>query len=214
MTETIRLVSAHPAGRGAVAITRGEIGLHVGIVFRASDQRCRILHLAWHYRLRNEEALDGWAFVAPLLDPVELQVLAGFCALLGAVRPRIPYGLQFSASRFDDDGRFIPGPGETGLTCTTFVMAIFEWAVMPLLVRESWKVRDEDIAAQRALVSMLRETKDADDGHVIAVEAEVGCMRFRSEEAAAASAMPVRPVHFDEAELAGARVRASFDALA
>ena len=187
MSETFRLADAHPVERSAVGLTRGDIGLHAGVVFRASDQTCRVLHLAWHYRLRSEVVPDGWAFVVPVVDPIDLQVLAGFCALVEAVRPAIPYGLQFTASRFDDDGRFIPGPGESGLTCTTFVLAIFEWARLPLLIRESWRVRDEDVAAQRALVDMLRRTKDASEEHIRAVEAETGCMRFRSEEAAAAS---------------------------
>ena len=124
MSEVFRLLDGHPAGRSAVVLVKGNVGLHTGIFFRASDQICRVLHLAWHYQLRCDDATDGWAFVAPILDPVELQVLAGFCSLLRARRPRLPYGLRFDASQFDDDGRFVPGPGDTGLTCATFVMAI------------------------------------------------------------------------------------------
>lgn len=85
---------------------------------------------------------------------------------------------------------------------------------MPLLLRESWAVREDDLAAQRQLVALLRGTSDASAEHVKAVEAEVGCMRFRCEEAAAASAINPRPVGFMEAAEAGARVRLAFEALA
>ncbi len=211
MSEVVRLDAAYPIGRSAVVLTKGAIGLHAGIYYRSDDQTCRVLHLAWHYKLHTDDDLRDWLVVLPLIDPLELQILAGLCHVLNERRPAIPYGLHFGSSRFDNEGRFVPGTGESGLTCTTFVMAIFDWANLPLLLRESWKVRDEDIVAQGKLVEFLR--RDATPEHVKAVELEVGSLRFRSEEAAAATGFLERPVTFEEAATAGCNVRASCESL-
>ncbi|TMQ12946.1 MAG: hypothetical protein E6J90_15705 [Deltaproteobacteria bacterium] len=209
MSQAVRFVDAQPSQRAVVALKQGPVGLHCGIFFRASDEALRILHLAFHYQLAVDHSFDGWAYVAPQIDPIELGVLAGFCSLLNSVQPGIPYGFEYQASKFDDEGRFVPGPGESGLTCTTFVLAVFKWARLALLIPETWQSRTEDVEAQRRLIVFLQRA--ASPQHVAAVEAEVGCMRFRSEEAAAATAMTPRPVGFPEASAAGVQVRASFE---
>lgn len=205
------LQKAPPPSSSAVAVTAGTIGLHAGLVFRGSDDTCHVLHLAWHYKLRCDSNLDEWLCVTPTIDPIELQVLAALCVTLDSVRPRIPYGLRFSESTFDEEGRFVPGSNETGLTCSTFVMAVFDWARIALLARETWPVREEDITAQKNLLRALQETNDATREHVVAVERELGCMRYRPEEVAVASAMEHRPVLFDAASHAAQELLLTFD---
>src|SRR5687768_16729705 len=158
-----------PTGPAAVAVATGAVGLHSGVVFRSSDHPQRLLHLAFHHRLQCDAATAAWAFVPPAIDPIDLQVLAGLCATLAAVRPRIPYGFRRGTSRFDDEGRFVPSPGDSGLTCSTFVMALFSWARIPLLDEASWQARPEDEVAQRELLEALRGRATAE--HVAAVEA-------------------------------------------
>jgi hypothetical protein len=125
------------------------------------------------------------------------------CATLDAVRPRIPYGFRRGTSRFDELGRFIPGPGDTGLTCSTFIQAIFDWARIPLLDEATWEVRDADRVAQQALLEYLRRNKDATADYLVAIEREVGCMRVRAEEVAASSAISEQPVSFRVASAEG-----------
>jgi len=209
MTSLYPLRDARPLGRGAIVLMRGAIDLHAGIYFRRSNQMENVLHLASHYRLLCEETGDEWAFADPAIDPIELEVLAGFCALLDRVRPRVPYGLSFRTSRFDDEGRFVPGEGQIGLTCSTFVLAVFDWARIPLVVRESWETRAEDILAQQQLLALLSGRAVAD--HLQALAREVGCMRFRTEEIAAASMNPMRPVPFATAVRDSVPVRAAFE---
>jgi hypothetical protein len=202
-------VTVHP--RAAIGICAGAVGLHVGVLYRAADDRIAVIHLAWHFQLRCDRSLERWAFAPPRIDPIELEVLSGFCALVEAVRPAIPYGFLRIASSLDDEARFVPGPGEVGLTCATFVMAMFAWARIALLDEATWELRDEDVAAQQALLELLRRSATLD--HALAVEREVGCMRFRSEEVAAASTLAERPVPFAIASAIGARMRIAFDAL-
>jgi hypothetical protein len=211
--ELRRADMASPRGRAAVALMAGSVGLHAGILFRTSDQQRRILHLAFHYQLECEIEPGGWAFVSAAIDPIELDVLAGHCATLEKVRPEVPYGFRRGASRFDEQGRFVPGPGDTGLTCTTFIQAIFDWARIPLLAEATWELRDEDREAQQILLEWLRRNKDATDEYLAAIEAEVGCMRFRAEEVAAASASSKRPVPLQVASVEGRRVLSSFERL-
>jgi hypothetical protein len=204
----MRLVDAHPS-IASVVLMKGAAGLHCGIFYHSGDATCRVLHLAFHYRLRCDVELEGWGYVLPEIDDVELRVLAGHCALLAVTRPAIPYGFSFGKSRFEDDGKFVPAPGESGLTCTTFVMKVFEWARIPLLDTARWEERAEDVEAQRLLVEMLRED-GASPEHVAAVEREVGLARYRSEEVAAASACRARPMGFRDAAERGAIVLADF----
>lgn len=165
-----------------------------------------------HFRLRTD-AWEGWAYVHPAIDDIDLASLAGFCSLLNAKCPKLPYGLRFGTSSFDDSGRFVAGPNETGLTCATFVIAIFEWAGVPLIDISTWQARAEDEQAQRALVEVLRGSRDATPEHIVAVEREIGCIRVRPEEVAASSTLPERPLNFADAARIGAEVLAEFRAL-
>lgn len=220
MPEVVPLsVAASP--RSAVAVTQGTVGLHAGISYKPADETCSVLHLAWHSILTATQKIDAWAYVVPSLDAMEQQILAGMCHLVATTRPRVPYGFQYAGSRFDEDGRFIPGPNERGLTCATFVMAIFELARIPLIAVNTWRLDsmnaarlEEDRRTQEQLVELLRQTRNATQEHADAVEKEVGCMRFRSEEVAAASGLANRPVTFDIAEREGKNVLTSAVSLA
>jgi hypothetical protein len=85
-------------------------------------------------------------------------------------------------------------------------MAMFDWAGITLLDTTSWRDRPADRVAQENLVDMLRRDRRVSRQHIEAVEREVGCFRYRSEEVAAGSASQVRPLTFDDAEAAGQRI--------
>ena len=199
-----------PTACAAVGLTKGTVGLHAGIMFRPSDGVGAVVHLAWHCQLECDPP-SGWAHVVPDVDPVDLTVIAAHCVTLRDARPQIPYGLAFRSSSFDDEGRFVPGPGESGLTCSTFVLAVFEWARVRLLDQGSWRQRPDDVAIQQQLVEYLKKHAIARPEHVAAVEGEVGCVRFRSEEAAAATAMKDRPIPFERAADAGREIVSAFE---
>ncbi len=99
----------------------------------------------------------------------------------------------------DEDGR--------GLTCATFVLAMFASHGIPLLQLSEWPDREEDRAWQEYIVGVLRKN-GADEKHVNAVNEQVkrGCARYRPEEVAAAGAAPDLPVGFAYAEELGKRI--------
>lgn len=96
-----------------------------------------------------------------------------------------------------------------GLTCATFLLALFDAAQVKLLALGSWDTDrtaercDEDEAAQRQIVLHLRSH---DPGHARLVEQDVGCTRVRAEEVAAASGMTERPADFARVEPEGRSV--------
>ncbi len=117
----------------------------------------------------------------------------------------MPYALRVEASRFEESGRLVLGAGELGLTCAAFVLLIFRNAGVELLDCATWTQRSPertaaDEEAQRRLVVMLHRENSA---HADAVAAEVGCLRFRPEEVAAASAHRPHPVDYARVEALG-----------
>lgn len=197
---------------------QGSVGLHTGIAYRdGATEAWRIIHLAWHEMMEvNDEpnGWDRWALIPPAIDPLDLETLAIFCAVRAQLGPGIRYGFRFDETTIDDAGNVVLGPNEIGLTCATFVMAMFDHAKIALLAGDSWKTREEDLAAQRQLAAMMRRSTRALLAHKEALEREVGCMRFRAEEVAAATAFLKRPVPFVAAEMAGAAVFKDFKAMA
>ena len=193
-------------GHVAIALCPGSVGQHVGVFYRleASDQP-KVLHLAWHHTLISETPGSEWAFMPTDIDTDILEVLAGFCDLVFsnvANKGTVPYAFEFGDSGIDDAGAVFVGGSSVGLTCATFVLALFRHARVELLDVNSWRQRDADIAAQQKLVRFL-ERAGVDRSHVAAVCKQVGCMRYRAEEVAVASVSGPRPVSFERAESMG-----------
>lgn len=200
----------------AVVVTRGLFAMHAGIAYADQSGAFHLLHLAMHEELAVTAPTDDWMYAVSALDDVDQLVLAGLCELRASLGRHVPYGFRLDVSKFaEDDGRFVTGPGEIGLTCATFVIAMFEWARVPLLDRPTWSMRgqerqEQDRAAQRQLVGWMAERRRAPPNHIEALRQEEGCVRFRAEEVAAASAMSGRPVPYQFAAPAGARLLADF----
>jgi hypothetical protein len=201
----------------AVVLCEGAVGLHAGILYQDPHQQTRVLHLAWHHQLRDDphDEHDGWLGITPLLDEIDQRVLLGACRSVAKHRAalQLPYGFRYQHSRLDQDGNFIPGPGESGLTCATFVLAVFRMAALDLLDLPSWEQRpaervNEDDEAQRTLIAYLQRKYPA---QAEALQQEKGCARFRSEEVAAASAQSAFPVSYEIASRVGALLKTEFD---
>jgi hypothetical protein len=165
------------------------------------------LHLAFHHRLCDEPwASTPAKWVVPAYaDPTHsVRTLA---ALLARRHEdgQVPYALDPANASIDPANGEVRLRESLGLTCSTFVVRLFEGARVPLVVESSWQTRtdarrEEDLNAQTRLVSYLRKY---DEAHAQAVAAQVGCTRIRAEEVAAASGLPGQPKHFAEVEAPG-----------
>src|SRR5262249_1482911 len=124
---------------------------------------------------------------------------------------RIPY-----AFRHGNNDRFNAQTGELmlvdglGLTCSTFVLTVFESVHVPLLNFDSWQKREEDDARHRVLLERMRKgipehnIPPASPEHIKAVADQLPCIRVRPEEAAATGLFNDLPADFEQLAPAGA----------
>lgn len=103
--------------------------LHCGIAYKSENQ-ANALHLAWHYDLRDQPAESlyshGYYFTLPSIDTIRQRVIAAKCHRISQAKDQgIPYGLLYEGATFDDDGILRLEGNEHGLTCATFVMAVY-----------------------------------------------------------------------------------------
>jgi len=183
---------------------------HVGILYKPDGTRgeVRFLHLAWHHDLRVEPPKKSLSWAEPKMPPEKALVLARVCKLVGQKYGRgfgkkLCYAVRYTDGRFDlDSAEFLTRDGR-GLTCATFIMAVFKTYEVPLVLQDEWPPdRAGDKAWHDKVVRYLAEGK-ADESHVEAVRNERGCARYRPEEVAAAALAEVLPVGFQFAETTG-----------
>jgi hypothetical protein len=125
----------------------------------------------------------------------------------------IPYSLFFKSTSFTDEGVLKLGDNELGLSCSTFVLAILEKAGVQLIKLDDWDVREEDKSAHSDLIVLLRKYQrgfSISTTHIENVEKEVGCVRYRPQEVAAAAILNPHPAKFEETAVLGELI---FDAL-
>lgn len=185
---------------------------HIGLLYVSSGaQRLRMAHLAWHHRLEDDEPPTGGIWLDVGLDDNNALALASYCEMVvdKSREAQIPYGLQYIPDGLDPrTGAWLGDAGE-GLTCATFVMAVFQAYHVPLLSAEGWPLRPEDERWQLKIVELLgRPGTAAAPDHIARQRKYIGeALRFRPEEVAAAAASSDRPLHHDVAIPRGEQIK-------
>lgn len=199
----------------AIGVRQVHVGQrHVGILYRCKTPtnalgEIRLLHLAWHHDLRDHIASASYSWVELNIPPARARVLARLCVRLAEVYQsgarKIAYALRYSDGRFDPaSGEFLTKDGH-GLTCATFVLAVFASRRQHLVRTDEWPFREEDVGFHRYVLDSLRQSgAGADD--IAAVEQEGRCARFRPEEVAAAGTSRTLPARFEYAESVGKKI--------
>lgn len=160
----------------------GDNQRHCGIIYRRTPQDLRFLHLAFHFDLRDD-AFDRTYWWAPSgLDPVNQRILAAFASLILMGDPAIPYGFDSDGIVFDrTTGELYPPPVGKGLTCATFVLAVFRTYGFEPLLDTSWEARPDDAQWQQKILSWMEESNAATE-HLDAIRAAGEALRYRPEE--------------------------------
>lgn len=218
---------------------------HIGLLYRDDSGFIMMLHLQWHHQLGSNtiSMADGkvWSrdevtgvteelsclWIAPEVLPEIAPALQQLCKVVSDKYARkkrsIAYALRYEKGAFDPaSGEFLTEYGH-GLTCATFVLALFASYGVQLVSGGEWIAgRDaagaaEDRAWQELIVRFLREYLEKKrrqrgidareieelEAHIAAVEGEIGCARFRPEEVAAAGTVATLPAGFAHAEPVG-----------
>lgn len=162
------------AKRPVTEVDRAAVGLyntgaHIGFLHRddSSNSTPSFLHLCDHRFLANGPVPSGVkVWIAPDIHPLLLPHLAGWCRRVIDLHlkpdlpddKKMPYGLSFWEDFFDDEGRI--RPGAVGLTCSTFVLAIFHQVGVKLVDHRDWPKVDAGDKAERNRMTDLIRRKD------------------------------------------------------
>jgi hypothetical protein len=197
----------------AILVMRTHDGLHTGILHR-NRGHLYVLDQVWHKMLRSELIDRDYPCVIPSMEPEEINDLTAIYRLIHTRKlqrgswQELPYAFRYpTGTGVNKYGEVILGEG-VGLTCATLVVAVFEAARVPFVDLTGWVERPDDEPRFRKLLDLMRDgipgfAPPAEPEHIARVEAELPCIRFRPEEAAAAGMTDRRPVTFDQAERGG-----------
>lgn len=214
MTESIAFVIA------GSCVTRDVRQKHVGLAYRDGNSNVRLLHLGWH-RMLFHEGWPGkyhWLELAGL-DRELQETFADWAVIVAGahLESPIPYSIIFRAGRnFDPQGHFIDLGDGSGLTCATFILALFGDFGLPLVDVSSWPVsRNGDFSWLRKILRNLKVydvLKDKMPAWIWLEQARRrhSVKRFRPEEVFATAALYFgEPLHFSVVEPAGAAVNSA-----
>lgn len=218
MDRVVKSSQFSPNTVSGVGIAVHAMSNHIGLLYHTADgQAAQILHLAWHHQLKSEipSPTSYPCWVRPIIPLERALTIAAFCRRMWKLCPQnqVPYGFSMPNAFFDPSGTVITGPGKVGLTCASFVLAVFEATGLPLISVEDWPApTPEDKAKQSELVEKLRETAVSAE-HISACEAEIGNVRFRPLDVAGAGTSAVLPASYVYASEVGVKIKDLLDQL-
>ena len=201
----------------AVALSRnnfeGAVRSHLSIIYRASSGSKHVLDFLLDGQIRSisvEAATRRHRFTwaVPQFPEIILQAIAKFCETLGESKQRFPYWIDFpedSRFFFDGDGSIELQGDAVGLTCATFVLAVFASQKKDLLDMNTWSEGDdartgEDDDWQRWILAKLREDPPAygiSESILEQVDERLPFLRYRPEDIIGACQHGEHPTHFN-----------------
>lgn len=197
----------------AVAIHRASsVHTHTGVLYRLWDNGpLFLLHLEMDRQLTNELFEGGYAWVVPELLPEEENDIAATCRILWKKLPAISnsfrYGFPYDPDAYIDkvSGYPVSIIAPHGLTCSTFVLAIFRSSNVRLVDMTDWKHRPEDEQWYRRLVAYMR-SNGVEEAHLRLIQGDVDALRVRPHEVAGACLEKDLPANFAQCQANGQRI--------
>ncbi len=189
--------------------------IHAGIIFK-DNSKTKFLHLAWDLDLRLEEDMDNYSkfkwvqfkyfFKGDIEDVRKRSAIRFFEMVFRKNGKKIPYGTFYKYSKISRDGEFILGKGEFGLTCATFIIAIFEAIGIFLVDKSTWKYSSEDDVWRENLIKLIEE-KLHQYKHMLRIfELEKGRPRFKPEQIVGASMSKKIPTNYKYCKKKGKKI--------
>lgn len=185
---------------------------HIGLLYRvAVRQPVLLLHLPWHNKLCSDAVTADYVlWVDPSIPEDRAKVVAAYCRRIWRKNEAngLPYGLSHPNRFFDHTGTVLGGPAKLGLTCATFVLAVFDTARLPLIRYETWRnPTDKDIKRQRKLAKRLEDDSQVTAEHVRAFAREIGNIRYAPLEVAGAATSDSLPTDYEYAARVATHIR-------
>ncbi len=218
MDRVVKSTERSPNTVVGIGIAVHQSSSHIGVLYRTGEGKpANILHLAWHHQLKSDEPSLGYpCWVRPRIADERALAIAAYCRRIWkqAARQQVPYGFSAPNAFFDQSGALLLGPAKVGLTCASFVLAVFDGAGSPLARLEEWPgASAEDTERQRELLDQLLQTENVSADHLSAAEAEIGNVRFRPLEVAGAGTAKVLPASYVYASEMATKIKSLLDTL-
>jgi hypothetical protein len=158
---------------------------HVGLLFRPEGEELSLFHLKFHHELVNEVPDFSYSWIPTQLDD---PLITAFVEWLATLRDRnkqglVPFSIQYCGNYFDKNGDYVQSALGSGLTCATFVLAVFADFALPLIDLATWrKVASlKDKSWQKRILDILEG--HAPKEHVEKQRPLIGsAARYRPEE--------------------------------
>lgn len=198
----------------AVAVRRmPQRHTHAGVLHRHTNGQLFLLHLGGDCDLTCEVFDGSFAWVTPELLPEEADEVRAVCRAVWREMPNIHYSFRFDPEAKLDraTAEVISQHAPFGLTCSTFVLAVFNSANVRLIDLTGWDHRPEDQRWYEALLRYMQRS-GVDPAHIARIRNDVTCLRVRPEEVAGACMEEGRPARFGQCEPNGRRLMADLDA--
>ena len=177
--------------RLAIAIKRiqGE-QLHCGFLYNTDEAGPRFAHLAFHFDLRDEKPDSRYRRADCGLDEYNKAFIASMLPRITNQRQQIPYSVNSDGISFNPaTGVLNAAPLGKGLTCATFIIAVFRTYGFQLVREEEWKLREEDVEWRDGIVEIMCE-KNVADQYIDAMVSDGMAYRIRPDEVTGASTEP------------------------
>ena len=195
---------------------------HIGLAYRPRQgSPLRFLHLAWHKDLRDDEVVDpkyrGVLLRAvPAVAHVAVVAQCRRAARADLDPQHIQYGLGYlqATIRRDLGTDVMVIENASGLTCATYVLALFDLASLELLDVGTWEDREGDAEWKANVVEHLSAQPAADSKRIAQLQNDKALVRIRPEDVAAAATASRAPVGFADATPAGEAILCELHALA
>src|SRR4051812_13925299 len=186
-----------------VAIQKTPNGRHLGVLYKREGS-WRLLHLGWHFQLGDHPMPQlgsqfVWVNPEPVIDEIRLEVLAALCRLISErnVDRGLPYGFSKPHNWFDPaTGAVREFENGMGLTCASFVLAVFSSNGTPLINEDTWRVREDDKQFHNWVIKRMEATRVSPE-HLEGMRKSLPAIRYRPEEVAGAAACEVIPANFE-----------------
>lgn len=182
-----------------------QMQLHIGLLHKVEDESAWVLNLRHFGDLRNEPPTNSYRWVQVELDEINRRALVALCRLLAKKLPSIPFGFTFNRRYISQAGEYITGEFGDGLTCATFVMAVFDTYHIPLLRTPEWPAASlQDQGWQGLQVQWVQLNR----GPFVAegVKQHIGAPRYKPEHVTAGAVSAGRPLGLARANKLGARI--------
>ena len=185
---------------------------HAGVAYRTAAGVLRFLHFANHEMLRDQPCSGKYVYAVPLLKEEDQEFLAGFCERVSRANQsgKLPYSFEFDPILgFDPNTGLITFNHDSGLTCSTFVVALFRSAGNPLVQPCTWprQAGSADRAAREYVLNIWRNSGKpklivrADE-----IEPTIQTMRISPEQVAGACLQRKLPTGYYRAEKNGRHI--------